>query len=42
MVLETARVYIDAFERITGQPFQLPATDVSVLERVRGNLRRYF
>ncbi|HEV2563868.1 MAG TPA: phosphoribosylaminoimidazolesuccinocarboxamide synthase [Microvirga sp.] len=42
VVLETARVYIDAFERITGQPFALPPTDVPVLERVRGNLKGFF
>lgn len=42
VVLEAARVYIDAFERITGQSFALPPTDVPVLERVRGNLKGYF
>ncbi|MEE1611082.1 phosphoribosylaminoimidazolesuccinocarboxamide synthase [Microvirga sp. CF3016] len=42
VVLETARVYIDAFERITGQPFVLPPADVPVLERVRRNLKGYF
>lgn len=42
VVLETARVYIDAFERITGQRFVLPQADVPVLERVRANLKRYF
>lgn len=42
VVLETARVYIDAFERITGQTFALPPKDVPVLERVRGNLKGYF
>ena len=35
VVLETSRVYIDAFERITGQAFALPDPDVPVLERVR-------
>ncbi|MFL5193706.1 MAG: phosphoribosylaminoimidazolesuccinocarboxamide synthase, partial [Microvirga sp.] len=34
VVLETSRVYIDAFERITGQTFALPPIDVPVLERV--------
>ncbi|QRM28042.1 phosphoribosylaminoimidazolesuccinocarboxamide synthase [Microvirga sp. VF16] len=42
VVLETSRVYIDAFERITGQTFALPPKDVPVLERVRGNLKAYF
>ncbi len=42
VVLETSRVYIDAFERITGQTFTLPPKDVPVLERVRRNLKGYF
>lgn len=42
VVLETSRVYIDAFERITGQSFALPDPDVPVLERVRRNLKAYF
>jgi phosphoribosylaminoimidazole-succinocarboxamide synthase len=42
VVLETSRVYIDAFERITGQSFALPDPDVPVLERVRRNLKSYF
>ncbi|MCC2652904.1 MAG: phosphoribosylaminoimidazolesuccinocarboxamide synthase [Microvirga sp.] len=42
VVLETSRVYIDAFERITGQVFALPDPNVPVLERVRRNLRAYF
>ncbi len=42
VVLETSRVYIDAFERITGQSFALPDPNVPVLERVRRNLKVYF
>ena len=42
VVLETSRVYIDAFERITGQSFALPDPKVPVLERVRKNLTVYF
>ena len=42
VVLETSRVYIDAFERITGQTFDLPSGDVPVLDRVRKNLKPYF
>ena len=42
MVLETARVYISAYEQITGREFELPDPKVPVLERIRGNLRRFF
>ncbi|MCG7392668.1 phosphoribosylaminoimidazolesuccinocarboxamide synthase [Microvirga sp. ACRRW] len=42
VILATSRVYIDAFERITGQPFALPDAKVPVLERIRANLARYF
>jgi phosphoribosylaminoimidazole-succinocarboxamide synthase len=42
VVLETSRVYIDAFERITGQVFALPDPNVPVLERIRQNLKAYF
>ncbi|MFL5130405.1 MAG: phosphoribosylaminoimidazolesuccinocarboxamide synthase [Microvirga sp.] len=42
VVLETSRVYIDAYERITGQAFALPDPTVPVLERVRRNLETYF
>ncbi|WP_201860416.1 phosphoribosylaminoimidazolesuccinocarboxamide synthase [Microvirga soli] len=42
VVLETSRVYIDAFERITGQTFALPDPNVPVLERIRRNLKAYF
>jgi phosphoribosylaminoimidazole-succinocarboxamide synthase len=42
VVLETSRVYIDAFERITGQVFALPDPNVPVLERVRESLKKYF
>ena len=42
VVLETSRVYIDAFERITGQTFALPDPNVPVLERVRKSLKGYF
>jgi phosphoribosylaminoimidazole-succinocarboxamide synthase len=41
-VLETSRVYIDAYERITGQRFALPDPNVPVLERIRKNLAGYF
>lgn len=42
LILGTAAVYIEAFETITGQKFELPGTDGSVLERVRANLRPLF
>ncbi|MXQ12651.1 phosphoribosylaminoimidazolesuccinocarboxamide synthase [Microvirga makkahensis] len=42
VILETSRIYIDAFERITGQTFALPDPGVPVLERIRRNLARYF
>lgn len=40
--LEAARLYIEAFETITGTAFPLPAADRPVLERIRANLRPYF
>jgi phosphoribosylaminoimidazole-succinocarboxamide synthase len=42
MVLETARVYISAYEQITGRAFDLPNPSVPVLDRIRKNLAKYF
>lgn len=42
VILATARVYIDAFERITGQRFVPPAGDEPPLQRIRRNLARFF
>ncbi len=42
LVLNTAAVYIDAYERITGQSFPVPASTQPVLERIRANLAAYF
>lgn len=42
IVLETAEVYIRAFETITGQVFELPPAGEVPLERIRRNLARYF
>jgi phosphoribosylaminoimidazole-succinocarboxamide synthase len=42
MILDTAAVYIRAFETITGQTFRFPATDAPVLDRIRRNLAPYF
>ncbi|HVI34097.1 phosphoribosylaminoimidazolesuccinocarboxamide synthase [Phenylobacterium sp.] len=41
MIEETSKVYIRAFEAITGQPFQPPAADEPVLDRIRRNLAPY-
>ncbi len=42
IVLETAQVYIAAFERITGRAFDYPDPSEPVLARVRRNLAAYF
>lgn len=42
MILETAAVYIQAFETITGQTFVLPEGDEPVIERIRRNLSQFF
>lgn len=42
VVLEAARVYIEAGETITGRPFEVPATAVPILDRIRANLAPYF
>ena len=39
---QTAAVYIDAYERITGEHFTVPPPGQPVLERIRANLARYF
>jgi phosphoribosylaminoimidazole-succinocarboxamide synthase len=41
VIAETARVYIDAYERITGEVFALSQPDMPVLQRIRDNLRRF-
>jgi phosphoribosylaminoimidazole-succinocarboxamide synthase len=41
VVLDTARVYVEAFEMITGERFALPP-DIPILDRIRANLARYF
>jgi phosphoribosylaminoimidazole-succinocarboxamide synthase len=41
IVIEAARIYIDAFERITGGDFVLPPRDVPILDRIRNNLERF-
>jgi len=39
---ETAAVYIDAYERITGRGFTVPPPGEPVIDRIRKNLRSYF
>jgi phosphoribosylaminoimidazole-succinocarboxamide synthase len=42
VILETARLYIDAYETITGKTFDLPSPHIPILERIRANLTEYF
>jgi phosphoribosylaminoimidazole-succinocarboxamide synthase len=42
VITETARVYIDAYETITGENFAPIQSEIPVLDRIRANLRRYF
>jgi phosphoribosylaminoimidazole-succinocarboxamide synthase len=42
VIAETARVYITAFETITGEAFAVPEPGAPVLQRIRDNLRPYF
>ncbi len=42
LVLQTAEVYVRAFETITGQAFAAPDAGEPVLQRIRRNLQRFF
>jgi phosphoribosylaminoimidazole-succinocarboxamide synthase len=42
VILETARIYIDAYETITGKAFEPPSPDIPMLARIRANLAQYF
>lgn len=42
MIEKTARVYIDAYEAITGQPFVPDAMGATPLDRIRTNLTPFF
>ena len=42
LVLDTAEVYVRAFETITGLTFEPPSPDEPILERVRRNLAGFF
>ncbi len=42
IVAEAARLYVEVFETITGQRFDLPDPAMPILSRIRANLARYF
>ena len=42
VIAEAARIYISVFETITGETFTLTQPETPVLERIRGNLQRFF
>lgn len=42
IIVQTAAVYIGAFEAITGDAFAVGEPDARPLDRIRANLRRYF
>ena len=42
MIARTSAVYVEAFERITGQAFTPPAPGEDILSRIRRNLSAYF
>lgn len=42
MIERTSRVYVQAYEAITGKAFRPDMSGDSVLDRIRANLRRYF
>jgi phosphoribosylaminoimidazole-succinocarboxamide synthase len=42
VILETARIYIDAYEIITGKSFEPPSPNIPILARIRANLTQYF
>jgi phosphoribosylaminoimidazole-succinocarboxamide synthase len=42
VVIKTARIYIDAYETITGKTFEPPSPDIPILARIRANLTPYF
>ncbi len=42
MIEKTAHVYIDAFERITGQPFEPDTSGATPLDRICANLTPFF
>jgi phosphoribosylaminoimidazole-succinocarboxamide synthase len=42
MIEKTAKVYIDAFEKITGQPIVPDTSGATPLDRIRTNLTPFF
>ena len=42
VIAATAKVYIDAFEQITGEQFAPVQPELPVLDRIRTNLKKYF
>lgn len=42
MIRQTAQVYIDAYQAITGQPFVPDTSGATPLDRVRANLSPWF
>lgn len=42
VILETGRIYIEAYETITGRSFDPPSPDIPILARIRANLAQYF
>ena len=42
VILETARIYIDAYKTITGKNFEPPLPDIPILARIQANLAQYF
>lgn len=41
LIEAASKVYVEAFERITGRTFEVPAADEPVLDRIRRNLAPY-
>lgn len=42
LIERTSEVYVEAFETVTGQAFERPATGEAPLDRIRKNLARFF
>jgi phosphoribosylaminoimidazole-succinocarboxamide synthase len=42
VILQAAATYVEAYEKITGRELALPDRTMPPLDRIRGNLRKYF
>ena len=42
IILETAQLYIYAYETITGKSFELPSPETPIIDRIRANLAEFF